>query len=405
MRSLLLVSAGLVPIQEADQSALDANKLDTRMDGQTMGSRGGRSVVHFSLGVTPELEQSPATPNESEPGVSVAESPTPNMDASMMVHYSEHSDNEYAGLMVIGVGAQLQGALHHGPMEMPEFPPTKVPTATPSVSPEPWPQVDEEAYRMMSSPTQATKSVVTVLSRNESAPVRLPTSAGALSTESMHSEKLKKRWQGDETESPGPPPPSPEPADVDAAPPLMPGLITPHPLSANGSALAILKEETSESEALTISAQPPSNLDDISRINTPNSYASRGFYTREATATDNMAMLVETSHAELTAAPAEDMTTPGETSIHTELAMNQEVSEEPSAEVTARTTSQLEDALVAAANDLTANGSALEATQAESKLPPEQMLDVFDATQKQFEEELKTEYQKLSDPEQSKADS
>ena len=356
--TLYHIPGTLVPIQETEGAPIDEGQAEPGEDQQRAQSVGGRSA-HFAG----EMDESPrpaaSTPNESDPDVSVASSPSPALETSMKVHY-ERSENEYEGLVVIGRSTQRSEPAPSGAMEIPEYPPTKVPTGTPSGSPEPWPQVDEEAYRMATPSPRPAVPVPPV--RSESEAVRMPSSAGEMSNSSLQSDKLKKIWQegamDGQLQSPGPPPPSPEPRVPSEEQPIMTQPVMPaKPLSAPTSSLGILKEETSESE-MTISAKPPSNLDDISRINTPASYATHGLMSRE---------------------PTMDMGTVYEQTSSTEVAVNRQPSI-PSAVVTSP-----------------------EGTTQDEILPPEQLLDLFDASQKQFDEELRSEYEKLSQPEQNDA--
>ena len=80
-----------------------------------------------------------------------------------------------------------------------------------------------------------------------------------LSQESVASESTKVEW-GEENAKPAPPPPSPELKDSTR-------LNTKR--GSTDSPMAILQEVAESDSEFTLTAVPPSNLDDISRINTP----------------------------------------------------------------------------------------------------------------------------------------
>ena len=91
-----------------------------------------------------------------------------------------------------------------------------------------------------------------------------------------------------EAESPAPPPPSPEHHALPTE--HLDGISKSFPQGFTGDALSALPTDDKDesSSQYTISAKPPSNLDDCSRINTPNSLAppstpSRTLLSRDST--------------------------------------------------------------------------------------------------------------------------
>ena len=77
-----------------------------------------------------------------------------------------------------------------------------------------------------------------------------------------------------EAESPAPPPPSPEPVLAPADQPEDPSKSFARGFTGDLLSTLPAEDKDEDSSQYTISAKPPSNLDDYSRINTPNSLAA-----------------------------------------------------------------------------------------------------------------------------------
>ncbi len=131
----------LLPIEESERG------VDRGMDYESTNNHQPRSrtsrSVRFAVDERDIPAQPPSSPNQSEDQCeSLPLSPSQLMGASMTVHYSETSQQDLDGLMVIGRGQQkpdLQGPSNVSPATFNRL--AGANAVTPSLSPEPWPQV------------------------------------------------------------------------------------------------------------------------------------------------------------------------------------------------------------------------------------------------------------------------
>ncbi len=164
---------------------------------------------------------------------------------------------------------------------------------TEGFTPEPWPQVDEEQYKRASATTLTTTSTtipgvgfepdssVAATYDFKSEPSGLSSDVKTTGTRSreasFHSQKPQKQnaksyLEEDTSESPAPPPPSPENKETT-------GKEQQKSRIPSQPSIQIDLDELIDSESgYTLTAKPPSNLDDISRIQTP-AYSYRSIMT------------------------------------------------------------------------------------------------------------------------------
>lgn len=211
----------------------------------------------------------------------------------------------------------------------------------------------------------------------------MPKSAVSRDASSLQSERLKKMWQEGDTESPAPPPPSPEPT---TEPSHLGGP------SRDQSLLNPVQEVLLESDSdMTISAKPPSNLDDISIIQTPTSLApSRGLQSRETTQYTMEPVMESPLDDALGFSP-----TIPEGQQDQELVDNHGKS--PPHAPSEVKGEQLPQAKQGTPNSVQTSPASAMVPANQEKIPEEVLLDQFDSTKEQFEEELKREYKKLSE--------
>ena len=133
-------------------------------------------------------------------------------------------------------------------------------STSPAPSLEPWPQVTEEDYNPGNASLLGDRKSASLhhdarseLSDSTTRPNVL------LSRESSRHSASAKMLLHDMGESPAPPPPSPEPKDMAAG----------EPERSDSAMVNILNDFTESESVITLSAKPPSNIDDLSRINTP----------------------------------------------------------------------------------------------------------------------------------------
>ena len=159
--------------------------------------------------------------------------------------------------------------LHDDKMVPSSLPPSR---DTRTTSAETWPQVNEEAFNRTPTPPISVRSLCTPADPDQSMAAQYDakselsdmTSLMQHSRESsFHSTKKASIMRERVGESPGPPPPSPEPKDGQDP------IYQMAPLGRDDDGSDVIDELADSESGVTISAKPPSNLDDVSTIQTP----------------------------------------------------------------------------------------------------------------------------------------